>query len=134
MSKTKSICLLLTLFLIIHVSAAGQQALTPQQIRQVNKVRKNLAHYGTGTKLDVQLGNGSHKIGTLSQIGSTSFVLIDPVSSKSEAIDYLELKRVRPTRKEYMSQQLGKAVNGFPKVLGLTLLTVAVIAVFVIVN
>jgi hypothetical protein len=134
MSKTKSICLLLTLFLIIHVSVAGQQALTPQQIRQVNKVRKNLAHYGTGTKLDVQLGNGSHQIGTLSQIGSTSFVLIDPASSMSEAIDYLELKRVRPTRKEYMSQQLGKAVNGLPKVLGLTLLTVAVIAVFVIVN
>jgi hypothetical protein len=120
--------------LIFCVWATGQQALTQQQIRQMNKVRKNLAHYGTGTKLDVQLGNGSHKIGTLNQIGSTSLVLIDPASSKSEAIDYLDVKRVKPTRKEYMSQQLGKAVNGLPKVLGITLLVVAAIAVLVLVG
>jgi hypothetical protein len=119
----------IVLFSVLCVSATGQQPLTPEKIRQVNKVKKKLAHYVTGTRLDVQLNNGSHQIGTLSQTGSTSFVLVDPASSKSEAIDYLDVKRVQPTRKDYMSQQLGKTANGLPKVAGLALLTVAAIVV-----
>jgi hypothetical protein len=89
----------------------------------VNKVRKKLAHYVTGTKLDVQLSDGFH------QIGSTAFVLVDPASSKSGAIDYLDVKRVQPTRKEYMSQQLGKTANGLSKAASIALLTVAVVVV-----
>ena len=114
---------------VLCVSATGQQPLTQEQIREVNKVRKKLAHYVTGTKLDVQLSNGSHQIGTLSQTGSTSFVLVDPASSKPEAIDYLDVKRVQPTRKEYMSQQLGKTANGLPKVAGIALLAVAAMVI-----
>jgi hypothetical protein len=120
----------IVLFSVLCISATSQQPLTQEQIRLVNKVRKKLAHYDTGTKLDVQLSNGSHQIGTLSQTASTSFVLVDPASSKSESIDYLDVKRVQPTRKEYMSQQLGKTANGLPKAAVFGLLTVAAIAVF----
>jgi hypothetical protein len=92
MFKTKSLSVLLILSLILCVSATGQEPMTQQQIRQVNKIKKNLAHYDQGTKLDVRLSNGSHHIGTLSQAGSTSFVIVDPESSKSEAIDYADVK------------------------------------------
>jgi hypothetical protein len=120
----------IVLFSVLCCSATGQQPLTQEQVRQVNKVRKKLAHYDIGTKLDVQLSNSFHQIGTLSQTGSTSFILVDPASNKSEAIDYLDVKQVQPTRKEYMNQQLGKTAKGFPKVAVLALLTVAAIAVF----
>jgi len=130
MFEAKSLSLPSILFLILCVAATGQQPLPKEQTRQANKIRKNLHHYVTGTKLDVQLSNGSHHIGTLSQIGSDSFVLVDSVSSKSEAIDYLDVKRVQPTRKEYMSQQLGKTATGLPKAVGIALLTVAAILVF----
>jgi hypothetical protein len=79
-----------------------------------------------GTKLDVRLSDGSHHIGTLSQTGSTSFVIVDPVSSKSESVDYLDVKRVQPTRKEYVSKQLGKTVNGIPKSAEIALIAVGV--------
>jgi hypothetical protein len=133
MFKTKSLSLLLILSLILCVSATGQQPLTQEQVRHANKVRSKLAHYGTGTKVDVQLSNGSHHIGTLSETGSATFVLVDPASSKSEAIDYLDVKRVQPTRKEYISRQIGKTASGLPKVAGLALLTVAVIVVLSVV-
>jgi hypothetical protein len=126
MFKTKRLSLLLILSLILCISAAGQEPMTQQQIRQVNKVRRNLAHYDTGTKLDVRLSNGSHHIGTLSQTGSTSFVIVDPVSSKSEAIDYVDVKRVRPTRKEYFSQQLRKTANSIPKSAEIAVIAVGV--------
>lgn len=132
MFKTKSLSLLLILSLILCISATGQEPMTQQQIRQVNKVRKNLAHYDTGTKLDVRLSNGSHHIGTLSQTGSTSFVIVDPVSSKSEAIDYVDVKRVQPTRKEYLSQQLGKTAKGIPKSAEIAVITVAVALLVVV--
>lgn len=133
MFKTKSLSLLLILSLILCISATGQEPMTKQQIRQVSKVRKNLAHYDTGTKLDVRLSNGSHFVGKLSQIGLTSFVIVDPVSCKSEAIDNLDVKRVQPTRKEYISQQLSKTANGIPKAAGIALVTVGVgILVFVL--
>ena len=130
MFKSKSLSLPLILSLILSVSATGQQPLTQEQTRHVNKVRKNLAHYDIGTKLDVQLYNGSHQIGMLNQNGTTSFVLVDPVTNKSEAIDYLDVKRVQPTRKEYMAQQLGKTANGLPKVAVAALLFLAAIAVY----
>jgi hypothetical protein len=134
MFKTQSLSHLLILSLILCISATGQEPMTPQQIRQVNKIRKNLAHYDTGTKLEVRLSNGSHHIGTLSQTGSTSsFVLVDPVSGKSEALDYVDVKRVRPTRKEYLSQQLRKSANSLPKTAEIALITVGVaILVFVL--
>jgi hypothetical protein len=129
MFKTKRLSRLVILFLILCVSATGQQPLPQGQNRQANKVKKKLAHFVTGTKLDVQLSNGSHHIGVLSETGSTTFVLVDPASSKSEAIDYLDVKRVQPTRKEYLSQQLGKTANGLPKVAEIALLSVAAILV-----
>jgi len=107
----------------------GPAASDPGTIRHGNKIRKKLAHYITGTKLDVQLSNGSHQIGTLSQTGPTSFVLVDPASSKSETIDYLDVKRLQPTRKEYMSQQLGKTAKTLPKVAVITLVALAAVVV-----
>lgn len=132
MFKTKSLSLLLILSLILCISATSQEPMTHHQIRQVNKVRKNLAHYDPGTKLDVRLSNGSHHIGTLSQTGPTSFVIVDPVSSKSEAIDYVDVKRVQPTRKEYISQQLRKTARGLPRSAEIAVITVAVIFVVVV--
>jgi hypothetical protein len=126
MFKTKSFSLLLILSLTLCIPATGQEPMTQQQIRQVNKVIKNLAHYDMGTKLDVRLSDGSHHIGTLSQTGSTSFVLVDPVSGKPEVIDYLGVKRLQPTRKEFFSQQVGKSVDEIPKIAGIAVLTVTV--------
>lgn len=133
MFKTKGLCLPLILFLILCVSAMGQEPLTQEQTRHLNKVRKSLTHYDTGTKLDVKLIDGSHQIGVLSETGSTSFVLVDPVSSKSEDIHYLDVKRVQPTRKEYAAQQLSKTANVLPKVAVAGLLFVAAIAVYFVV-
>ncbi|MGA9061798.1 MAG: hypothetical protein WB341_09045 [Terracidiphilus sp.] len=116
----------------VCVSVTGQQLMTQQEIRHVNKVMKSLAHYDTGTKLDVLLNDGSHQIGTLSQTGSTSFVLTDPVAHKPATIDYLDVKRVRPTRKEYMDRQLGKTVDALPIVLasaGVLTLVMLVVAI-----
>jgi hypothetical protein len=64
MFNPKGLRRLLILSLILCVSAMGQEPMTQKQIRQVNKVRKMLAHYDTGAKLDVQLSDGSHYIGT----------------------------------------------------------------------
>jgi hypothetical protein len=114
MSITNRLVAIIVLFSFLCVSVTGQQPMTQEQIHHVNKVVKNLAHYDTGTKLDVLLYNGSHLIGTLGQAGSTSFLLVDPVTHKPATIDYLDVKRVRPTRKEYMSQQLGKTANALP--------------------
>jgi hypothetical protein len=132
MFNTKGLCRLLILSLILCISATGQEPMTQQQIRQVNKVRKNLAHYDTGTKLDVRLSNGSHHIGTLSQTGPTSFVIVDPVSSKSEAVDYVDVKRVQPTRKEYFFQQLGKTAKVIPKSAEIAVITVAIALLVVV--
>jgi hypothetical protein len=121
------------LFSVLSVSATGQQPLTQEQMRHVSKVRKKLDHYSIGTKLDVQLSDGSHHIGTLSKSDATSFVLVDYASTKSEAVDYLDVKRLRPTRKEFASQQLGKTAKGLPKVAVFALIAVAAIAVFVVV-
>jgi hypothetical protein len=112
----------------LPTAATGQQSLTKEQVRHVNKVRNKMAHFATGTKLDVQLSDGSHQIGKLIQTGSTSFVIVDP-ASKSEAIDYLTVKRVQPTRRDYMSQQLEKTARGLPKVAVIALVAVAVIIV-----
>jgi len=112
MFNTKSLSLLLILTLIPGVSATGQQPLTQHETRQVNKVRKKLDHYATGTVLVVRLRDGSHLAGTLSQTGPTSFVLQDRVSNMPESIDYLNVKRVQLTREEYASQTVRKSVNG----------------------
>ena len=112
MFKTKSLSLLLIVTLILPVSAGGQQPLTQQEIRQVNKIRKKLGHYATGTMLVVRLNDGSHLAGALSQTGPTSFVLLNPVSRMPESIDYLNVKGVQLTRKEYASQTAKKTVNG----------------------
>jgi len=133
MFKTKSLSSLLILSLIFCVVAMGQEPLTQDQIRHVDKVRKSVARYDLGTKLDVRLGNGAHQIGILNQAGQTSFILVDSETSKSVAIDYLNVKRVQPTRKEYMDQQLGKTAKGLPKVAVSALIFVAVIAVFFVV-
>ena len=95
MFKIKCLCLLSFLFLIFCISATGQEPLTQGQIHHVSKVKKNLAQYDTGTKLDVQLSDGSHHIGTLTETGPTGFVLIDSASSRSQSIDYLDVKRVK---------------------------------------
>jgi hypothetical protein len=132
MFKTKSLSLLLILSLILCIPAAGQEPMNRQQIHQINKVKRNLAHYEAGTKLEVQLGNGSHHIGTLSQTGPTSFALLDPLSSQSEVINYLAVKRVQPTRKEYLSQQIRKTANSIPKTTEIAVITVGVALLIVV--
>src|ERR1700733_11391816 len=86
------------LFSALCGSATGQQPqpLTQQQIHQVNKVRKFLALFDAGTRLDVRVNSGSHYTGRLGEIGTTSFTLIDAATQKPLAIDYLDVKRVKP--------------------------------------
>jgi hypothetical protein len=117
-------------------SATGQepQPLTPQQIRHVKKVTKSLAHYDTETTLDVLLNDGSHQIGILSQVGSTSFVLTDTVTHKPETIDDLNVKRVGLTRKGYLDQTAGKTLGALPIVATCAVAFVLVLAVVAIKN
>jgi len=124
----------IALLSLLCVSVMGQQPMTPEQIRHAHKVMKGVGHYDIGAKLDVLLNNGFHQIGTLSQTGSTSFVLVDPVTRQPATIDYLDVKRVRPTRKEYAAQQLGKTVNALPIALACAGVFVAVLAILAIMN
>jgi hypothetical protein len=94
----------------------------------VNKVRKSLAHYDTGTKLDVQLSDGSHHIGTLTETGPVSFVLIDSVSSKSQTVDYLDVKRVKPSGK----RQLGMSRSISYPAVDIVLISLALITILVV--
>jgi hypothetical protein len=119
----------IVLFFVLDFSAAAQHQLTKDRIRHVNKVTMTLAHYGTGTQLNVEFSGGSRHIGTLSEIGSLSFILVDPVSHKPETIDDLDVKRVQPTPKKYMQQQLVKTVKGLPAIAVCVLIVVLVIVV-----
>jgi hypothetical protein len=74
MFKTKCLSPVWILFLIFCISAISQQPLTQGQIRHVNKVMKSLARFDAGTRLDVQLSDGFHHIGTLNESGPTTFV------------------------------------------------------------
>jgi len=107
---------------------------TPAQTRQINKVMKKLARFEPGTKLDIQLNDGSRQIGKVSDIGSTSFVLVDSVSGKTQTIDYCDVKHVQPTRKEYAAQQLGKTANAVPKIAVAAVLFVAVLGILALVS
>jgi hypothetical protein len=122
-------------------SAIGQQspqpptpAPTPAQTHQINKVMRQLGRFDPGTKLDVQLHDGSHKIGKIGETGSTSFVLVDSVSGAAQTIDYLDVKRVQPTRKEYAAQQLKKSANSLPKLAIATVIIVVALCVVAIVS
>jgi hypothetical protein len=128
MFNTRGLGRLLIVSLILCVSAPGQEPMTQKQIRQVNKVRKMVAHYDTGAKLDVQLSDGSHHIGMLTETGPTAFVLIDSMSSKSQTVNYLDVKRVKPSG----NRQLGKSRGiSYPAVdiilISLALLTILVV-------
>jgi hypothetical protein len=124
----------MVLFSVLCGSAAGQepQPLTQQQIHQVNKVRKFLALFDAGTRLDVRVNSGFHYTGRLGEMGTTSFTLIDAATKKPQAIDYLDVKRVKPNRKDYMSQQLAKSVTPLPTILICTLIFVVVIFLLVV--
>ncbi len=128
MFNTKGLCRVLTFSLILCVSATGQEPMTQKQIHQVNNVRKKLAHYNTGTNLDVQLSNGSHQVGTLSQTGPTAFVLVDPASGKPETIDYLEVKRVKASG----NGQLARSSGISHPVVDLVLISLAVITIIAV--
>jgi hypothetical protein len=120
------------LFSALCGPAIGQepQPLSQQQIRQVNKVRKFLALFDAGTRLDVQVKSGFHYTGKLGQMGSTSFTLNDSVTNKPQDIDYLDVKRVKPNRKDYMSQQAKKTAKGLPKNVAAPLIVVAAVIIF----
>jgi hypothetical protein len=124
----------MVLFSALCGPATGQQPqpLTQQQIHQVNKVRKFLDLFDAGTRLDVQVNSGSHYNGRLGQMGSTSFTLIVAVTNKPQAIDYLDVKRVKPNRKDYATQQLVKTAKGLPKDLAIALIVVAVVVVVIL--
>lgn len=125
------------LLFTLSVSALGQPPPTatmpPAQTHQINKVIKKLGHFDPGTKLDIQLNDGSHQIGKVSDVGSTSFVLVDSASGKTRTISYLDVKRVQPTRKEYAAQQLGKTTSALPKIAVAVVLFVAVLGILVFV-
>ena len=122
------------LFLALCGPATSQepQPLTPQQIHQVNKVRKNLDLFDAGTRLDVRVKSGYQYTGRLGQMGSTSFTLIDAVLNKPLAIDYLDVKRVKPNRIDYMSQQAKKTVSALPIVAACAVAFVLVLGVVAI--
>ena len=124
------------LFTVFCGSATGQepQPLTPQQIRHVKKVTKSLAHYDTETTLDVLLYDGSHQIGMLSQVGSTSFVLTDTVTHKPETIDDINVKRVGLTRKEYAAQQARNTLGALPIVVACVGAAILLLLVVVVKN
>jgi hypothetical protein len=124
------------LFTLLCGSATGQepQPLTPQQIRHVNKVMKSLAHYDPGITLDVLLNDGTHQIGILSQVASSSFVLTDKATHQPETIDALNVKRVGLTRNEYAAQQARKTVSALPIVAACTVAFVLVLAFVAIKN
>jgi hypothetical protein len=126
------------LLFTLSVSALCQQSptptLTPAQTRQINKVMKKLGHFDPGTKLDIQLNDGSHQIGKVSNTGSTSFILVDSVSGKTQTIDYFDVKRVQPTRKEYAVQQLNKTTNALPKIAVAAVLIVAALCILALVS
>src|ERR1035441_3771022 len=126
------------LLFTLSVSALGQQSptptVTPAQTRHINKVMKKLGHFDPGTKLDIQLNDGSHQIGKVSDTGSTSFVLVNSVSGKTQTIDYFDVKRVQPTRKEYANQQLDKTANALPKIAVAVVLIAAVLGIFALVS
>jgi len=121
------------LLFTLSVSALCQQSATPivtsAQTRQINKVMKKIARFDPGTKLNIQLNDGSHQIGKVSGAGSTSFVLVDSVSGKTQTIGYLDVKRVQPTRKEYAEQQLGKTANALP-IIGIVVVVLVVALCF----
>jgi hypothetical protein len=106
--------ILLFSFLCGSVTGQEPQPLTPPQIRQINKVRKNLDLFNAGTRLDVRVKSGYQYTGRLGQMGSTSFTLIDAVLNKPLAIDYLDVKRVKPNRKDYASQQAKNTLAVLP--------------------
>jgi hypothetical protein len=130
------------LLFAVTLSATGQEspqppptpAPTPAQTRHINKVMRKVTRYDAGTKLDVQLNDGSHKIGKVSETGSTSFVLVDSVSGAAQTIDYLDVKRVQPTRKEYAAQQINKTRRLLPKFAIAALVIVAVVCVLALVG
>jgi len=95
---------------------------------------KKLGHFDPGTKLDIQLNDGSHQIGKVSNTGSTSFILVDSVSGKTQTIDYFDVKRVQPTRKEYAVQQLNKTTNALPKIAVAAVLIVAALCILALVS
>lgn len=126
------------LLFAVTLSASGQQSpqsdFSPAQTRHINKVIKKLAHFDGDIKLDVQLEDGSHKIGRVRETGSASFVLVDPVSGAAQTIDYLDVKRVQPTRKEYAAQQAKKTANALPKLLMVVGVIAAVMFVAALLN
>ena len=93
--------------------------------------RSFLALFDAGTRLDVLVNSGFHYTGRLGQMGSTSFTLIDAVTNKPQAIDYLDVKRVKPNRKDYMSQQLAKSVKPLPAIAVCVVIIIVVLAIVV---
>ncbi len=128
----------LVLLFAVTLSASGQQSrqpdFSPAQTHHINKVMRTLARFDAGTKVDVLLEDGSHKIGKVRETGSASFVLVDPVSGAVQTIDYLDVKRVRPTRKEYAAQQAQKTANALPKLLMVVGVIAAVMFVAALLN
>ncbi len=124
------------LYSVLCGSVTGQepQPLTPQQVRQINKVRKNLDLFDAGTRLDVRVKSGYQYTGRLGQMGSTSFTLIDAVLNKPLAIDYLDVKRVKPNPKDYLAQQAKQTVDALPIVAACVGVAVLLLLVVVIKN
>lgn len=132
MLKTITFTLLIS-FLALGLSATAQQPPSQQQSRHDYKLAKKLAQYDSGTKLDVQLSNGEHHIGTLTASDQNAFVLLDPVSGNSDSISYQDVKRIRPIREEQFAQQLGLAGRGLMGGVQVALITVGTIAIILFV-
>jgi hypothetical protein len=107
---------------------------TAAQTRQINRVLKMIGRYDPNTKLDIKLNDGSHDIGKVSVTGSAYFVLVDPVSRKDIKIDYLDVRSVQPTPKEYAAQQLHKTAHALPKIAIVTALVVTAIVTIAVVK
>jgi hypothetical protein len=128
MFNTKGSRRLLILSLILCVSAMGQEPTTQKEIRQVDKVRKMLAQYDIGTKLDVRLSDGTQQTGTLTETEPAAFVLVDSVSSKSQTVAYLQVKRVKPSG----NRQFGKSRGIRYPAVDLVLISLALLTILVV--
>jgi hypothetical protein len=130
MFKTLSFTLL---FFTLSLAATAQLPPSQPQSRHDAKLEKKLSHYAAGTKLDIELSNGEHHFGALGETDSADFVLTDPVSGKTENIDYQLVKHVRTIRNEQIAQQLGRAGRGFIGGVQIALITIGTIAIILLV-
>jgi hypothetical protein len=95
--KSKLITVLLTTVVLLTVSVlATAQNANEKALKQTERVRKDVAKVGTGTRseVEVDLLDGKKYSGYVSEANDKSFVVIDK-QNRSNAINYSDVRKVR---------------------------------------